>query len=72
MLDRILIEYIEKHQSFGKIVKKLGDADIVRKILDLVDKSEYKRRQAPPGIKVTPRAFGKDWRLPITNRYKNY
>ncbi len=36
----------------------------------MVDRNEYKRRQAPPGIKITPRAFGKDWRLPITNKYR--
>jgi len=72
LLDQILIEYIEKHQSFAAIVKKVGDAQTVRKVLKLVDQSEYKRRQAPPGIKITTRAFGKDWRLPITNRYKHY
>lgn len=72
LLDQILIEYIERHQSFAAIVKKIGHAETVRKVLRLVDLSEYKRRQAPPGIKITTRAFGKDWRLPITNRYKHY
>ena len=43
----------------------------IKDVIRLVDKSEYKRRQAPPGIKITPRAFGKDWRLPMTNRYKD-
>jgi NAD+ synthase (glutamine-hydrolysing) len=43
---------------------------IAQKTANLVDKSEYKRRQSPPGIKITPRAFGKDRRLPITNRFK--
>jgi NAD+ synthase (glutamine-hydrolysing) len=43
----------------------------VRRIINLVDRNEYKRRQAPPGIKITTRAFGRDRRLPITNRYRN-
>jgi NAD+ synthase (glutamine-hydrolysing) len=41
----------------------------VRRVIRLIDRSEYKRRQSPPGVKITPRAFGKDWRLPITNRF---
>lgn len=72
VLDDILIEYVEKHSSFQKINKKIKDEEVVKKILWLVDKSEYKRRQSPPGIKITSRAFGKDWRLPITNKYKHY
>ena len=44
----------------------------VLKVVAMVDKSEYKRRQSPPGIRITPRAFGKDRRMPITNRYKEY
>lgn len=72
ILDSILIEYVEKHSSFQKISRKLKDEEVVKKILSLVDRSEYKRRQAPPGIKITSRAFGKDWRLPITNKYKHY
>lgn len=72
VLDAILIEYVEKHHSFDRIVKIIKDEDVVKKILKLVDKSEYKRRQSPPGVKITPRAFGKDWRLPITNGYRNY
>jgi len=70
LLDRILIEYIEQHQGLAGIVKKVGQPDVVGKVLRLVDNSEYKRRQAPPGVKITPRAFGKDWRFPITNGYK--
>ena len=45
------------------------DPDLVRRIVTLVDRAEYKRRQAPPGVRVTPKAFGKDRRLPITNHY---
>jgi NAD+ synthase (glutamine-hydrolysing) len=69
-LDKMLECYVEKHQSIAEIVKKITDEKVCRKVIGLVDKSEYKRRQAPPGIKITSRAFGKDWRLPITNHYK--
>ncbi len=46
------------------------DPDVVRQVITSVDRNEYKRRQAPPGVKITPRAFGKDRRLPIINRYR--
>ena len=46
--------------------------EMVKDVIDKVDRNEYKRRQAPPGIKITPRALGKDRRLPITNRYRNF
>jgi len=45
---------------------------VVKRATRLVDMSEYKRRQAPPGIKITPRAFGRDWRLPVTNRFNGW
>jgi NAD+ synthase (glutamine-hydrolysing) len=45
--------------------------DVVSKVVYMVDRNEYKRRLSPPGIKITPKAFGKDRRLPITNRYRN-
>jgi len=48
------------------------DRECVQKVIKMIDHAEYKRRQAPPGIKITPRAFGKDRRFPITNRYKSY
>jgi NAD+ synthase (glutamine-hydrolysing) len=70
VLDDILVSYIEEHRSLDEIVGKKKSAETVRRVMDLVDKSEYKRRQAPPGVKITKRAFGKDWRLPLTNRYK--
>jgi len=69
-LDRILKAYIEEDKRFGDIVKMGFDGDVVKSVLGMVDNSEYKRRQAPPGIKITPKAFGKDRRMPITNRYK--
>ncbi len=70
ILDPILAEYVEKNTSFQEIVKKGFDEETVRRVIKLVDSSEYKRRQAPPGVKITPRAFGKDRRMPITSRYK--
>ncbi|HDN83716.1 MAG TPA: NAD+ synthase, partial [Candidatus Altiarchaeales archaeon] len=69
ILDPILQSYIEEDKSFREIVAKGFDEELVKKVIKMVDKNEYKRRQAPPGIRITPRAFGKDRRLPITNRY---
>jgi len=69
-LDKILMAYIEGHASPAEIIAQGLDAKMVARTLRLVDLNEYKRRQAPPGVKITTRAFGKDWRLPITNKYK--
>jgi NAD+ synthase (glutamine-hydrolysing) len=69
-LDKILRAYIENHASPQDIVALGLDAKLVMRTVRLVDINEYKRRQAPPGVKITACAFGKDWRLPITNRYK--
>jgi NAD+ synthase (glutamine-hydrolysing) len=69
VLDPILHAYVEEDKSVDKIIKMGYKADMVRKVIRMVDRNEYKRRQAPPGIKITPKAFGKDRRLPITNRY---
>jgi NAD+ synthase (glutamine-hydrolysing) len=68
VLDPILRMYVEKDRSVPEIVAKGFSEDVVRKVVSLVDKSEYKRRQAPPGVKITPRSLGKDRRMPITNR----
>lgn len=70
-LDPILKEYIEEDKGLEEIVALGFERAIVAKVLTLVDRSEYKRRQAPPGIKITPKAFGRDRRMPITNKYKN-
>ena len=59
----------ERVAAAGLAIQVTSDPDTVRRILDLVDRNEYKRRQAPPGPKITSKAFGKDRRLPITNRY---
>ncbi|OHD55111.1 MAG: NAD+ synthase [Spirochaetes bacterium GWF1_51_8] len=70
ILDRIICAYVEEDWSLEAIVKDIGDEGLVKRVMKLIDRSEYKRRQAPPGIKITPRAFGRDRRMPITNRYQ--
>ncbi len=72
ILDPILEAYVEKDKSFQEIVAMGFDPAIVKRVITMVDRNEYKRRQAPPGIKITPRAFGRDRRLPITNRYRPF
>ncbi len=69
-LDPILMAYVEEDKSVEQIIAMGYEEDIVKRAARLVDGSEYKRRQAPPGVKITPRAFGRDRRLPITNRFK--
>jgi len=69
VLDPILKAYVEDDVTIDQIIAMGFDRDIVTKVARLVDKSEYKRRQAAPGIKITPRDFGRDRRLPITNRF---
>ncbi len=70
VLDPILTAYVEEDKSIEQIVAAGADEKVVRHTARLVDTSEYKRRQVPPGVKITPRAFGRDRRLPITNRFK--
>jgi NAD+ synthase (glutamine-hydrolysing) len=69
VLDPILKLYVEEDRSAHEIADLGYDADTVRAVIRMVDRAEYKRRQSPPGIKISPRAFGKDRRLPITNRW---
>jgi NAD+ synthase (glutamine-hydrolysing) len=69
-LDPILKAYVEEDEDLNKIVSPGLDKETVSRVLGMVDKSEYKRRQSPPGIKITPKAFGRDRRMPITNKYK--
>jgi NH3-dependent NAD+ synthetase len=69
-LDDILRQYVEEDRSITEIARDGHDESLVRKVARMVDLAEYKRRQSPPGIKITPRAFGKDRRLPITNRWR--
>ena len=71
VLDPILEAYVERDLAVDEIVALgLGDAELVRRIARLVDLAEYKRRQAPPGLKLQPKAFGRDRRMPITNAYR--
>ena len=69
-LDPIVKAYVEEDYSYEEMVEMGHDAAAVRQVITFVDRNEYKRRQAPPGVKITPRAFGKDRRLPIVNRYR--
>ncbi len=69
VLDPILRGYVEQDLSPEELVAAGHDSKTVARVIELVDRSEYKRRQAPPGVKITPRAFGRDRRMPITNRY---
>ena len=67
-LDRVLEAYVELDRSRDDLVAE-SPADVVDRALALVDRAEYKRRQAPPGVKLRPKAFGRDWRLPIAKRW---
>ena len=71
-LDSILEAYVEDDKSVEEIVAMGHDRDLVVRVIQMVNRNEYKRRQAPPGVKITPRAFGRDRRLPIANRYKGF
>ena len=70
MLDAILECYVEGDLSVADIVARGFDAATVKRVIAMVDRNEYKRRQGAIGIKITPRAFGKDWRLPIVNKFR--
>jgi len=69
VLDPILRFYVEEDRSVKEIAELGYEEPLVRRVIAMVDRAEYKRRQSPPGIKISPRAFGKDRRLPITNRW---
>jgi len=71
VLDPIIEAYVEEDRSPEEIVAAGGDAGLVDRVVTMIDRAEYKRRQAPPGVKITPKAFGRDRRLPITNRYRH-
>ncbi len=70
VLDRILEAYVEGDAGREEMVEAGLPGDVVDEVVAMVDRAEYKRRQAPPGIKITPKAFGRDRRLPITNRFR--
>lgn len=68
-LDAILRAYVEQDMGYAEILNMGFAEDMVKRVIQMVDRNEYKRRQSPPGIKITPKAFGKDRRLPMSNRY---
>ena len=69
-LDPIIVGYIEQNLSATQLARRFpGKENYIHRVLSMIDRNEYKRRQAPPGIKISPRAFGRDHRMPITNRY---
>ena len=70
-LDAILELYVEEDRAVADIIARGHDPQTVRRVVGMVDQNEYKRRQGPIGVKITPRAFGRDWRLPIVNRFKD-
>jgi len=70
VLDPILAAFIEEDLSVAEITERGFDRDTVVRILEMVKRNEYKRRQAPPGVRISSRAFGRDWRYPITSGYK--
>jgi NAD+ synthase (glutamine-hydrolysing) len=70
-LDRVLEAYVEQDRSREELSGDGFDPDVVERAIALIDRAEYKRRQAPPGVKLRPKAFGRDRRTPITNRWRD-
>jgi NAD+ synthase (glutamine-hydrolysing) len=71
-LDPVIVAYVEENRSLKDLAREHpGREAYIRRVFSLIDRNEYKRRQAPPGIKITPRSFGRDHRMPITNRYRS-
>ena len=69
-LDRVLEAYVELDSSREELPTDGFDKDVVDRAVGMIDRAEYKRRQAPPGVKLRPKAFGRDRRVPITNRWR--
>jgi NAD+ synthase (glutamine-hydrolysing) len=69
VLDPIIEQYVENDRSVAEIVAAGYDEGTVIRVVQMINRNEYKRRQAPPGVKITPKAFGRDRRLPIANKY---
>jgi NAD+ synthase (glutamine-hydrolysing) len=72
LLDKILRGYVEEDKSARQLIDEGLPKEVVNRVIGMVDRNEYKRRQSPPGVKITPKAFGRDRRLPITNRYSHW
>lgn len=71
ILDGIITAYMESNQSADELIQQGYAASDVSKVINLIKRNEYKRRQAPPGVKITPRGFNRDWRYPITSGFKS-
>jgi NAD+ synthase (glutamine-hydrolysing) len=71
LLDPILEAYVEEDQGREQLIRRGFPGEIVDEVITMVDRAEYKRRQAPPGIKISPKSFGRDRRLPITNKFRD-
>jgi NAD+ synthase (glutamine-hydrolysing) len=69
-LDKVLEAYVELDSSREELTTNGFDTEVVDRAVEMIDKAEYKRRQAPPGVKLRPKAFGRDRRVPITNRWR--
>jgi len=72
VLDPILQAYVEEDKGVEDIAKMGFKENMIKEVIQMVDRNEYKRRQSPPGVKITHRALGKDRRLPVTNKYRNF
>jgi len=72
VLDPILQAYVEEDKGVEEIAKMGFEKRLIKEVIQMVDRNEYKRRQSPPGVKITHRALGKDRRLPVTNKYRNF
>jgi len=72
VLDPIIEAYVEDDLSLESIVALGHDEATAKRVIDMVNRNEYKRRQSPPGVKITPRAFGRDRRLPLATKYRGY
>ncbi len=69
MLDPVIVAYVEDDLGIDDMVEAGFERALAERVVAMVDRNEYKRRQAAPGVKITPKAFGRDRRMPITNRY---
>jgi NAD+ synthase (glutamine-hydrolysing) len=72
ILDPVLQAYVEEDKGLEDITKMGFKEGLIKEVIQMVDRNEYKRRQSPPGVKITHRALGKDRRLPVTNKYRNF
>jgi NAD+ synthase (glutamine-hydrolysing) len=71
VLDPIVAAYVEDDRTAQELIDAGFDADVVRRVARLIDVAEYKRRQSPPGVKISEKAFGRDRRLPLTNGFRS-